>query len=88
VSDQAAHGKGDAGQPTLPDFACHLLAVGGKFGPGRFIPPLPGCWNWVGKVFVLYGPVSTGCVAIICMMPAGASLAARSAFMVRTSESM
>ena len=26
--DQAAHGKSDGRQTTLPDFACHLLAVG------------------------------------------------------------
>jgi pimeloyl-ACP methyl ester carboxylesterase len=30
--DQAAHGKSDGVRTTLPDFACHLLAVGHRYG--------------------------------------------------------
>ena len=35
--DQAAHGKSDGRQTTLPDFACHLLAVGRHFGPAAAV---------------------------------------------------
>ncbi|HEV8694149.1 MAG TPA: alpha/beta fold hydrolase, partial [Lysobacter sp.] len=35
--DQAAHGKSDGTQTTLPDFACHLLAVGHHFGPAAAV---------------------------------------------------
>lgn len=35
--DQAAHGKSDGTQTTLPDFACHLLAVGRHFGPAAAV---------------------------------------------------
>lgn len=35
--DQAAHGKSDGTQTTLPDFACHLLAVGQRHGPAAAV---------------------------------------------------
>jgi pimeloyl-ACP methyl ester carboxylesterase len=35
--DQAAHGKSDGTQTTLPDFASHLLAVGHHFGPAAAV---------------------------------------------------
>ena len=31
--DQAAHGRSGGTHTTLPDFTCHLLAVGTHFGP-------------------------------------------------------
>lgn len=31
--DQAGHGRSDGHRTTLPDFACHLLAVGRHYGP-------------------------------------------------------
>lgn len=35
--DQAAHGRSDGERTTLPDFACHLLAVGRHFGPAEAV---------------------------------------------------
>lgn len=35
--DQAAHGKSAGTHTTLPDFACHLLAVGRHFGPAALV---------------------------------------------------
>lgn len=35
--DQAGHGKSDGRETTLPDFACHLLAVGRHFGPAAAV---------------------------------------------------
>lgn len=35
--DQAAHGKSDGTRTNLPDFACHLLAVGQRYGPAAAV---------------------------------------------------
>lgn len=35
--DQAAHGKSSGTHTTLPDFICHLLAVGRHFGPAAAV---------------------------------------------------
>jgi pimeloyl-ACP methyl ester carboxylesterase len=35
--DQAAHGKSAGTHTTLPDFTCHLLAVGHHFGPAALV---------------------------------------------------
>lgn len=35
--DQAAHGRSDGDHTTLPDFACHLLAVGRHYGPAAAV---------------------------------------------------
>lgn len=35
--DQAAHGKSGGTHTTLPDFICHLLAVGRHFGPAEAV---------------------------------------------------
>jgi pimeloyl-ACP methyl ester carboxylesterase len=35
--DQAAHGRSDGERTTLPDFACHLIAVGRHFGPAAAV---------------------------------------------------
>lgn len=35
--DQAGHGKSDGRRTTLPDFACHLLAVGRHYGPAAAV---------------------------------------------------
>lgn len=35
--DQAAHGKSGGSHTTLPDFACHLLAIGRHFGPAALV---------------------------------------------------
>ena len=35
--DQAAHGRSDGERATLPDFACHLLAVGRHYGPAAAV---------------------------------------------------
>lgn len=35
--DQAGHGRSDGRQTTLPDFACHLLAVGRHYGPAAAV---------------------------------------------------
>ncbi len=35
--DQAGHGKSGGHRTTLPDFACHLLAVGQRYGPAAAI---------------------------------------------------
>jgi pimeloyl-ACP methyl ester carboxylesterase len=35
--DQAAHGKSGGTHTTLPDFTCHLLAVGRHFGPAAAV---------------------------------------------------
>jgi pimeloyl-ACP methyl ester carboxylesterase len=35
--DQAAHGRSDGDRTTLPDFACHLLAVGRHYGPAAAV---------------------------------------------------
>ncbi|MDQ2702833.1 MAG: alpha/beta hydrolase [Pseudomonadota bacterium] len=35
--DQAAHGRSSGRRTTLPDFACHLLAVGHRFGPAAAV---------------------------------------------------
>ncbi len=35
--DQAGHGKSDGQHTTLPDFACHLLAVGRHYGPAAAV---------------------------------------------------
>lgn len=35
--DQAAHGRSEGERTTLPDFACHLLAIGRHFGPAAAV---------------------------------------------------
>lgn len=35
--DQQAHGRSDGERTTLPDFACHLLAVGRRYGPAAAV---------------------------------------------------
>jgi len=35
--DQAAHGRSGGTHTTLPDFTCHLLAVGRRFGPAAAV---------------------------------------------------
>lgn len=35
--DQAAHGRSSGSYTTLPDFTCHLLAVGRHFGPAAAV---------------------------------------------------
>lgn len=35
--DQPAHGKSDGVRATLPDFACHLLAVAHRYGPAAAV---------------------------------------------------
>ena len=35
--DQAGHGRSDGHRTTLPDFACHLLAVGRHYGPATAV---------------------------------------------------
>ena len=35
--DQAGHGKSGGHRTTLPDFACHLLAVGQHYGPAAAV---------------------------------------------------
>lgn len=35
--DQAGHGRSDGRQTTLPDFACHLMAVARHFGPAAAV---------------------------------------------------
>jgi len=35
--DQAAHGRSSGRRTTLPDFACHLFAVGHRFGPAAAV---------------------------------------------------
>jgi pimeloyl-ACP methyl ester carboxylesterase len=35
--DQAAHGRSGGSHTTLPDFTCHLLAVGRHFGPAAMV---------------------------------------------------
>ena len=35
--DQAAHGRSDGTQTNLPEFACHLLAVGRRYGPAAAV---------------------------------------------------
>lgn len=35
--DQAAHGRSSGTHTTLPDFTCHLLAVGRHFGPAHAV---------------------------------------------------
>lgn len=35
--DQAAHGRSGGERTTLPDFACHLIAVGHRFGPAAMV---------------------------------------------------
>lgn len=35
--DQAGHGRSGGTRTTLPDFACHLIAVGRRFGPAAAV---------------------------------------------------
>lgn len=35
--DQAAHGRSGGTHTTLPDFACHLIAVGRRYGPASAV---------------------------------------------------